>query len=123
MIIGNNIYRYLMKVMLKTFPKSKIIIFLLSFLTICCNSEKKSPIDKTQFVEVYAGLTIIDELKIPASQKDSLVTDLLIEKQVSREDLKKSMDHFKQNPEEWVDILLLARDRIKEMKRNETPSL
>lgn len=109
--------------MVKTFPKSKIIIFLLGFLTICCNSEKKTPVDRAQFVEVYAGLTIIDELKIPASQKDSLVTNLLIEKQVSREELQMSMDHFKQNPEEWVDILLLTRDRVKEMKRNETPNL
>lgn len=108
---------------MKSFPNIKIIIFLLTFLIICCNSEKKSPLDKDEFIVVYGGLSIINELKIPTFQKDSLVTNLLVEKQVSREDLKRSMEYYKQNPEEWVDILQLTRDYIKELKRTETPNL
>lgn len=112
-----------MNMLVKTFPNIKIIIILLTFLIFCCDSENKSPLDEKEFVEVYAGLTIIDELKISAFQKDSLTTDLLKEKQVSREQIKLTLEYFKQNPEQWVDILQSTRDYIKELKKTEIPNL
>ena len=108
-----------MKKNLKTFPNNKIFIFLLTILLICCNSESKIIIKSEQFINIYAQLLIINELKIKNVNKESFTNDLLKRNNVSKEDLNLALDSYKQNPEEWVSILQKVRDRMRELKKDE----
>jgi hypothetical protein len=108
-----------MKKNLKTFPNNKIFILLLTILLICCNSESKIIIKSEQFINIYAQLLIINELKIKNVNKESFTNDLLKRNNVSKEYLNLALDSYKQNPEEWVSILQKVRDRMRELKMDE----
>ena len=108
-----------MKKNLKTFPNNIIFIFLLTILLICCNSESKIIIESEQFINIYAQLLIINELKIKTPKKESFTNDLLKRNKISRKDLNLVLDSYKRNPEEWVSILQKVRDRIRELKKDE----
>ena len=108
-----------MKKNLKSFPNNKIFIFLLTILLICCNSESKIVIESEQFINIYAQLLIINELKIQNLKKESFTNELLKKNKVSREDINTALDSYRQNPEEWVSILQKVRDRMRELKKDE----
>lgn len=108
-----------MKKNLKSFPNNKIFIFLLTILLICCSSESKKIIESELFINIYAQLLIINELKIKNLNKESFTNDLLRKNNVSREDLNLALEFYKQNPEKWVSILQKVRDRIRELKKDE----
>jgi hypothetical protein len=108
-----------MKNNLNSFPNNKIIIFLLTFLMICCKNESINVIESSDFINIYAQILIINELKISKDKKDAFISDLLNRNNITRQDLNLAIESFKQKPEEWVSILQKVRDKIREYKKDE----
>lgn len=75
--------------------------------------------ESEQFINIYAQLLIINELKIKNLKKESFTNDLLKRNKISREDLNLVLESYKRNPEEWVSILQKVRDRMRELKKDE----
>ena len=105
-----------MKKLNKTFPNIKNIIFLLTFLGICCGTASKNNIETEEFINVYAHLLIIRELKIDSLKKDSLATNVLNKNRISMAQINRTISEYKQAPEEWVVTLQKIRDRIRYLK-------
>jgi len=108
-----------MTMIAKSFHNNKIIIILLTFLSFCCNFEKNTTINETEFIEIYSRLSIIKEIKLDSLQKEALATNVFIEKQVSKEEINNTIEFYRQNPEKWVIFLQKVRDHIKEIKNKE----
>jgi hypothetical protein len=105
-----------MKMNSKTFPKLQIILaFLVIFLQFCQKKEKIT-IDQEQFIEIYARLLIINELKVEKSFHDRLLQNLFNENNVTSAEIDSTVSYYNSNPREWVYIYNRVREKILKIK-------
>jgi hypothetical protein len=102
---------------MKTFHCFKYIVIFVSFLGFFCGRETAPGIDEAKFIDVYAQYLIFQELKMPDSTKIRYQEKLLSENDMTPEELRKSVEYFRGDPERWVSILGEIRDRITELKK------
>ena len=100
----------------KSFHNYKYILIFSVFLGFFCARETAPGIDQDKFIEVYANYLIIDELSLPDTVRLQYQNKLLNDHAMTREDLRQSIAYFRKDPERWVEILELLRDRIKALK-------
>jgi hypothetical protein len=105
-----------MKLESKTFPKLQIIlVFLVIFLQFC-HKEKAETIDKEQFIEIYARLLIINELKVSKEFHDRLLQELYNENNVTAAEIDSTISYYNSNPREWIDIYKRTREKIQKIR-------
>lgn len=102
--------------MLKTFPKLQIFFAFLIFFLQFCQKEKTITIDKEQFIEIYARLLIINELRIDKIDRDQLLQDLYVENDVTLADIDSTVSYLNSNPREWVEIYNRVREKIQKIR-------
>jgi hypothetical protein len=105
-----------MKMKLKTFPKLQIILALLIIFLQFCQKKEKLIIDEDQFIEIYARLLIINELKVEKSFHDRLLQDLFNENNVTSDEIDSTVSYYNSNPKEWVYIYNRVREKILKIK-------
>ena len=105
-----------MKMKPKSFPKLQIFFaFMILFLQFC-QKEETLTIDKEQFIEIYARLLIINELRIEKSFRSRLLQELYTENDVSSADIDSTISYYNSNPREWVGIYNRVREKIQKIK-------
>jgi low affinity Fe/Cu permease len=105
-----------MKMKLKTFPKLQIFISFFLIFLYSCQKEEALTIDKEQFIEIYARLLIINEMKIKKGIRDSLFQKLYSDNKIMTSELDSSISHYNSNPTEWVEIYNLVREKIQKIR-------
>ncbi len=105
-----------MNKMKKTFPNNKNIILLLTFILICCSPASKNIMDEEVFINTYANLLIINELKIQKNKKASMISVVLKENDTTMDEINDTIASYKQQPENWVSVLQKVRDHIRVLK-------
>jgi hypothetical protein len=88
------------------------MIFFLQF----CQKEESLTIDKEQFIEIYARLLIINELRVSKSVQDRLLNELYTESNVTLTEIDSTVSYYNSNPREWVDIYNRVREKIQKIK-------
>jgi len=107
-----------MKIKSKTFPKLQIIlVFLVIFLQFC-HKEEAETIDKEQFIEIYARLLIINELKVSKQSQDQLLYELYNENNITAAEIDSTVSYYNSNPREWIDIYNRVREKIQKLKND-----
>jgi len=96
-------------------------IFLLTILIICCTDRQDDMLERDKFIDLYAKITIISEIKIDKEQKQKLIADLLKENNTNIMQYRHTMHFYKERPDEWVTILKFAREHIKKLKSEKPP--
>jgi hypothetical protein len=105
-----------MKMKSKSFPKLHIfLLFLILFLQFC-QKEEALLIDKEQFIEIYARLLIINELRVNKSDQDRLLNELYTTNNVSLAEIDSTVSYFNSHPREWVEIYNRVREKIQKIK-------
>jgi hypothetical protein len=105
-----------MKMMSKSFPKLQFIfVFIIVFLQFCQN-EKTLTINKEQFIEIYARILIINELKVEKSFQNRLLQELYIENNVTSAEIDSSVSYYNSNSREWVEIYNRVREKIQKIR-------
>jgi hypothetical protein len=105
-----------MKMMPKTFPKLQIFFVLLIFFLQFCQKEKTITIAKEQFIEIYARLLIINELKIKKPDRDRLLQELYSENDITSVDIDSTISYLNSNPREWVEVYNRVREKIQKIR-------
>jgi hypothetical protein len=88
------------------------MIFFLQF----CQKEEALTINKEQFIEIYARLLIINELRVNKSVQDRLLNELYTESNVTLAEIDSTVSYYNSNPREWVDIYSRVREKIQKIK-------
>lgn len=94
-----------------------LLFFIFAFLS--CTSKDDPTISETDFITIYANLTIINELNVNKDNHDQLVQELLHEFNIQVADIQKSIEFYQKNPRQWLDILEKVKVKISEMRKNE----
>ena len=102
--------------MSKSFPKLQIFLIFLLFFLITCQKEKTLTIKKEQFIEIYARVLIINEMKIEKEFHDRLLQELYSENNISTIDIDSTVSYYNSNPGEWVEIYNRVREKIQEIR-------
>ena len=100
--------------------KSKLcstFLFLTFFLLFNCTSKDYPTISESDFISIYSKLTIINELNVSKVHRDNLVEELLFEFNIQVSDIQKSVDFYKKNPRQWLEIMEKVKNKIKEYQR------
>jgi hypothetical protein len=105
-----------MKMKSNSFPKLQIFLFFFLFLSFSCQKEKILIINKEQFIEIYARLLIINELRVKNEFLDSLVQELYSDNNITTANIDSTVSYYNSNPGEWVEVYNLVRERIQEIK-------
>ena len=102
----------------------KMFQYLLPVLLIlsiaACTEQPAAKLSEEQFVNLYADILIIRELRVAPDVKTARIADLLARNSVTMEDIKFKKAEFDQKPEEWVNILQKVRTRIEELNKEAT---
>ena len=107
-----------MKMKSKSFPKLQIFLTFMLFFVFFCEKEKTTTINKEQFIEIYARLLIINEMKVDKEFQDRLLQKLYTNNNITTADIDSTVSSYNSNPREWVEIYDLVRKKIQEI-RNE----
>lgn len=107
-----------MKMKSKSFPKLQIFLTFMLFFVFFCEKEKTITINKEQFIEIYARLLIINEMKVDKEFQDRLLQELYTNNNITTADIDSTVSYYNSNPREWVEIYDLIRKKIQEI-RNE----
>ena len=101
--------------MLKTFPK---LLLFRSGLVLCILSctPNSDMLPQDTFIEVYARLLIINEMRISFATKQNLTHQLLKKYDVSYNQFKNRIAYYHTKPEKWIDIVGETQIKIKELK-------
>lgn len=94
-------------------------LFLLFVFFIGCSSNDNPTLSESNFISMYARLTIINELNIDKEYHDKLIEELLLEFNIQVADIQKSVDFYQKNPQKWLKILEKVKDQISEYKKVE----
>jgi hypothetical protein len=104
-----------MKYMLKTFPKNTIVVIILLIMFIGCKSGNEC-LDQTVFIELYARLSIINEMQINTDLKQKLAMQLFDQHSTTEACFKQTVNFYHQSPEEWIVIIEKVKKRMRELK-------
>ena len=107
-----------MKLKSKSFPIFQFFLILMLFFVFFCEKEKTTTINKEQFIEIYARLLIINEMKVDKEFQDRLLQELYTNNNITTADIDSTVSSYNSNPREWVEIFDLVRKKIQEI-RNE----
>jgi hypothetical protein len=107
-----------MKTKPKSFPKLQIFLIFVLFFAFFCEKEKTTTIKKEQFIEIYARLLIINEMKVDKEFQDRLLQELYTNNNITTADIDSTVSSYNSNHREWVEIFDLVRKKIQEI-RNE----
>jgi hypothetical protein len=94
-----------------------LLIFYFTFSG--CTSKNDLTLSESDFITVYAKLTIIDELNISKDNRDHLVEELLREFNIQVADIQNSIKFYQNNPRQWLTILERVKDKISELRKIE----
>ncbi len=94
-------------------------LLLLFFLFSSCATTNNPTLSESDFISIYAKLTIINELNIDKDYHDRLVEELLYEFNIQVADIQKSVEFYQKNPRKWLIILEKVKDRIAELRKKE----
>lgn len=95
-------------------------LILILYLLFSCASLDNPTINDSDFISIYAKLTIINELNVNKEHHDNLVEELLLEFNIQVNDIQKSVDFYQQNPRQWLDILEKVKNKIAELRKKES---
>ena len=98
---------------------SKILIFYCIILSSCSFDNTRS-LDETEFIDVYARLTIINELNTNKEHQNKLVEELLYEFNIQVNDIQNSVEIYQENPRQWLSFLEKVKDKINELRKKES---
>ena len=96
------------------------LLLIYCFLFSGCSSNNSHTLDETEFIEVYARLTIINELKTNKDHYNKLVEELLYEFNIHVGDIQKSVNIYQNNPRQWLQILEKVKDKINVLRKKES---
>ena len=99
-----------------SFPKLQLFLIFFLFFSFSCQEEKRLVINKEQFLEIYARLLIINELRVENEFRDSLVQQLYSDYNITLVNIDSTISYYNSNPGEWVEIYNLVRERLQEFK-------
>jgi len=105
-----------MNIKSKTFPKLQIFLSFFLFFLFSCQKEETLTIDKEQFIEIYARLLIINEMKIRKEFRDNLFQKLYSDYKITTNELDSTISYYNSNPGEWVEIYNLVREKIQKIR-------
>ena len=105
-----------MNIKSKTFPKLQIFLSFFLFFLFSCQKEETLTIDKEQFIEIYARLLIINEMKIRKEIRDNLFQKLYSDYKITTSELDSTISYYNSNPSEWVEIYNLVREKIQKIR-------
>ena len=105
-----------MKMKSKSFPKLHFFCLFVSVFLQFCQKEEALLIDKEQFIEIYARLLIINELRVNKSDQDRLLNELYTTNNVSLAEIDSTVSYFNSHPREWVEIYNRVREKIQKIK-------
>lgn len=97
---------------------STFFMLMLYFLS-SCTSLNNPTISESDFISIYAKLTIINELNVNKEHHDNLVEELLFEFNIQVNDIQKSVEFYQQNPRQWLEILEKVKNKITELRKKE----
>jgi uncharacterized protein (DUF433 family) len=97
---------------------STFLLFLI-FTFLSCSSIDDPNISETDFITIYANLTIINELNVSKDYHDKLVEELLHEFNIQVADIQKSIEFYQKNPRQWLEILEKVKEKISEFRKTE----
>ena len=86
-------------------------LYLLFILFLSCSSIDSPTISESDFISIYAKLTIINELNVSKEYHDNLVEELLYEFNIQVTDIQKSVDFYQKKPRQWLTILEKVKDK------------
>ena len=92
-------------------------LMLMLYLLSSCASLNNPTISDSDFISIYAKLTIINELNVNKEHHDKLVEELLLEFNIQVNDIQKSVDFYQQNPRQWLEILEKVKNKIAELRK------
>jgi len=95
-------------------------LMLMLYLLSSCASLTNPTISDSDFISIYAKLTIINELNVNKEHHDKLVEELLLEFNIQVNDIQKSVDFYQQNPRQWLEILEKVKNKIAELRKKES---
>lgn len=94
-------------------------LLLFYFIFSSCTSNDNPTISKSDFISIYAKLTIINELSVSKEYHDKLVEELLYEFNIQVADIQKSVEIYQKNPRQWLTILEKVKNRIDELRKKD----
>ena len=94
-------------------------LYLLFILFLSCSSIDSPTISESDFISIYAKLTIINELNVSKEFHDQLVEELLYEFNIQVTDIQKSVAFYQKKPRQWLTILGKVKDKITELRKKE----
>ena len=97
---------------------STFFMLMLYFLS-SCTSLNSPTISESDFISIYAKLTIINELTVSKEYHDKLVEELLYEFNIQVTDIQKSVEIYQKKPRQWLTILEKVKDKIAELRKTE----
>lgn len=98
---------------------SKFLIFYCVLLSSCTSDGTRS-LDETEFIDVYARLTIINELNTNKEHQNKLIEELLYEFNIQVNDIQSSVENYQENPRQWLSFLEKVKDKINELRKKES---
>ena len=81
--------------------------------------ENNPKLSESDFIKIYANLSIINELNISKEYHDKLVEELLSEFNIQVSDIQKSIEFYQKNPHQWLDIIEKVKKRIEELHKRD----
>ena len=94
-----------------------LFLFYLSFSS--CSKKDSPNITDSDFISIYAKLSIINELNVNKEYHDKLVAELLNEFNIQVSDIQKSVEFYQKNPRQWLTILERVKDEIAKLRIKE----
>ena len=92
-------------------------LLLIFYLFSNCASLNNPTISESDFISIYAKLTIINELNVSKEHHDRLVEELLYEFNIQVSDIQKSVEFYQKNPRQWLTILEKVKDKIADLRK------
>jgi hypothetical protein len=105
-----------MKMNAKSFPLLQLFLIFLIFFFQFCKKEEALTVNKEQFIEIYARLLIINELRVERPVQDRLIQELYKMHNVTATEIDSTISYYNSKPREWVEIYNLVREKIQNIK-------
>jgi hypothetical protein len=99
-----------------SFPRLlKLFIYIFLLLQLACAEKIEYRIPEPKFIDLYAHLLILDEIK-EDSIRLSYQERFLSHEGFSMVQIDSTLIYYKRNPDLWPEVMRQIRDRIKELR-------